>query len=230
MTAYENIFTIKSTLEQINSSPDYSEGYKARKTAELTAQIKTLENQTLSQINRDWKGIKERAKTINQARAAAIEKEASQWDPARLNYAAERVKATLSEAQSIQDINRAWKAAQTGDRHYLKAFTELAPAQIINKYGMDAGIIASAIKSKAAELSTPPEFSELDQMTAALIKDAQALDDLTGRVQRELTRGGSIHDKFEVENKVNAAREGCYLNKRIVPDKGINTTLEFSDD
>ena len=111
------------------------------------------------------------------ARQAAQEAEARRWDYQRLNYLAASMTAKVKAAQGLQALTVFYQdALNSGDKHALRAFCEIAGAEIRTHGGtfdnVDAGVLAASMDRALAGLLTTPELEAINKRGADLADEA----------------------------------------------------------
>ena len=127
-----------------------------------------------------YDGLLSRFEANDRRRKAAQNDEAARWDYERLNYEARAAEAKVKGASSIQELTAFYnEALNSGDKHALRAFCEIAASAIRTRGGLfdskEAALLAGKMERDVLKLRTSPELQACADKGAALADEAREL-------------------------------------------------------
>lgn len=179
-----------------------------------------------------YDGLLARFDKNDERRKAAQNDAAEAWDYERLNYQARAAETRVKLTADIASLERLYEAAlNSGDKHALRAFCEVAAGEVRAHWlalePEKAHLLVKRMERDLEQLLTSPELKVCNTTGAALAEEALELKGILRVLHRE--HGGAVSGWMGLENDdelgwmINSIRDKV----RMMDDGSIVTDIEI---
>lgn len=176
----EKLSEFEARRRQITYNVELSDQGKAAAYKRLDNEIQAYCPQVLQALRAEWAEIRAGYKRVEQARLEAEAKAAEGWNYDRLAYMSQVVGEAIRKADDPDQLQAAYQGAlASGDKHAARAWAELAPRAMAEKFAGKPGAHSLEKRAQADldRLLTTPEldkvYSQGAELTQRAIKAAE---------------------------------------------------------
>jgi hypothetical protein len=136
----EQVDAVKARLERWNTERQAAQASRVFSAEEKDRQVKALRKAALSalegMLSEFWESARKAERDWSSRVAQTAAAFENTFDPARLAYAASRIPTLLLPVKTADDLKAAYRdVCDAGERHLMRAFREVAPAIIAERFG-----------------------------------------------------------------------------------------------
>lgn len=167
--------------------PDYSPEGRKKLVAKLDQERQQLRAEFYDELARRWKEARLKHERLDSKRRELEAKAAGEWDYSRLAYMKTVIAEQVRQAGSLDEVRRLYnRAQQSGDRHEARAWSELLPGILENRFAGDSdrgGLMKQAKNDLEAHL-VPEALAKVRQEQADHLREISELLEVTDEAHR----------------------------------------------
>jgi len=233
----EQLATYRTTRERIKTNQDLTITGRDNALAQWKKNTATNYQNFYSLLQADVQGLRDRYNRYEKRRADLEAKAAESWDYNRLAYHTSMIQAKQRATRSAAELEAEYqKALASGDRHLIRAYSELLPSLLPQSAHDDndtmrrAGLL-SAAKNELARVMAIPGMDKLEQEERELLQDARELVDAVNDACQFFEHDDAVTRGFLVSTGPLAQLlNGVDLNESFSPESGgFVTTLTITE-